>query len=109
LFAVLLVCCVVCLLASILTSRRDASAKLIFFAIVEDGAKLQVLCNFAHYADQAQWTILLSALRPGDVIGVHGYPARSNTGELSIVPREVLLLAPCLHMIPHKLLEVETR
>lgn len=89
--------------------RRDASAKLIFFAIVEDGAKLQVLCNFAHYADQEKWNTVLSALRPGDVIGVHGYPARSNTGELSIVPREVVILAPCLHMIPHKLIEIETR
>jgi lysyl-tRNA synthetase class 2 len=39
-------------------------------------------------------------LRKGDVIGVRGHPGKSKNGELSIFPQEVVLLAPCLHMLP---------
>lgn len=38
----------------------------------------------------------------GDVIGINGFPSRTKRGELSIVPKMVTLLAPCLHMMPHK-------
>ena len=41
-------------------------------------------------------------LRRGDIIGVTGYPGKSKTGELSIFPTKVVLLAPCLHMLPSK-------
>lgn len=44
-------------------------------------------------------------LRRGDVIGITGYPGRTNpknkeTGELSIFATQVTLLSPCLHMLP---------
>ena len=39
-------------------------------------------------------------LRRGDIIGVEGAPAKSKKGELSIIPRRVQLLSPCLHMLP---------
>lgn len=44
-------------------------------------------------------------LRRGDVIGIVGFPGRTNpknraVGELSIFAREVVLLTPCLHMMP---------
>lgn len=48
-------------------------------------------------------------LRRGDVIGIVGYPGRTNPqskqaegkeGELSIFATEVKLLSPCLHMLP---------
>jgi len=35
-------------------------------------------------------------LRRGDIIGVIGYPGRSKRGELSIFPREVVILSPCM-------------
>jgi len=92
-----------------ITTRRDQSSKLIFFDITEEGSKLQVLTNFNFYEDKGKWEILMSSLRPGDVIGVHGFPSRSKTNELSIVPKEIIILAPCLHMIPNKLTEIETR
>jgi len=38
----------------------------------------------------------------GDVIGITGRPTRTKRGELSILPSMVTLLAPCLHMLPHK-------
>lgn len=43
---------------------------------------------------------ICGVLRRGDVIGVRGFPTRSKTGELSIVPKEIKLLSPCLHMLP---------
>lgn len=44
-------------------------------------------------------------LRRGDIVGIVGFPGRSNPknrpdGELSIFATEVVLLAPCLHAIP---------
>jgi len=89
--------------------RRDSSSKLVFIVIAEIDTKLQVLANFTFYENKEKWAIILTALRPGDVIGVIGFPARSKTGELSIVPKEIIILAPCLHMIPTKLQEIETR
>jgi lysyl-tRNA synthetase class 2 len=29
-------------------------------------------------------------------------PVRTKSGELSIVPTEIQLLAPCLHVLPHQ-------
>lgn len=43
---------------------------------------------------------ITSVFRRGDIIGVTGFPARSNTGELSIIPKKLQLLSPCLHMLP---------
>lgn len=40
-------------------------------------------------------------LRRGDIIGVHGNPGKTKKGELSIIPVEMTLLSPCLHMLPH--------
>jgi lysyl-tRNA synthetase class 2 len=39
-------------------------------------------------------------LARGDIVGVIGSPSRSQKGELSISPRKIILLSPCLHMLP---------
>ncbi len=41
-----------------------------------------------------------SMLRRGDIVGVQGSPGKSKKGELSIIPRRIILLSPCLHMLP---------
>ncbi len=41
-----------------------------------------------------------SILRRGDIVGVQGSPGKSKKGELSIIPRRITLLSPCLHMLP---------
>jgi lysyl-tRNA synthetase class 2 len=93
-------------------SIRASGAKLIFYDIrtAADtrsiGIQLQVVC-------QAQWAKKDGVpfekqhlnLRRGDVIGITGYPGRTNpknkeTGELSIFATQVQLLSPCLHMLP---------
>uniref|UniRef100_A0A8C5PKN5 Lysine--tRNA ligase n=1 Tax=Leptobrachium leishanense TaxID=445787 RepID=A0A8C5PKN5_9ANUR len=45
-------------------------------------------------------------------IGVRGNPGKTKKGERSIIPHEMTLLSPCLHMLPHLhfgLKEKETR
>lgn len=34
------------------------------------------------------------------MIGVTGFAGKSKKGELSVFPSEIVLLAPCLHMLP---------
>lgn len=41
-----------------------------------------------------------SLLRRGDIVGVRGVPGKSKKGELSIFPKEVTLLSPCLRTLP---------
>ena len=40
--------------------------------------------------------------RRGDIVGVSGFVGKSKRGELSIFPKGLTLLAPCLHMLPGK-------
>ena len=44
-------------------------------------------------------------------VAVQGYPKKTNVGELSVVPTEIRLLAPCYHSIPayHGLKDVDNR
>jgi lysyl-tRNA synthetase class 2 len=39
-------------------------------------------------------------LRRGDIVGVKGFPGKTNKGELSIFPSSITLLAPNLRMLP---------
>jgi lysyl-tRNA synthetase class 2 len=38
--------------------------------------------------------------RRGDIVGVTGFPMRTKKGELSIAPRDMVLLSPNLHQLP---------
>lgn len=47
---------------------------------------------------------LHNSVKRGDLVGVKGFPGKSKRGELSVFPQSLLVLAPCLHMIPkHRL------
>lgn len=64
------------------------------------------------YQSEEGFTQINDILRRGDIVGACGYPTRSKvikkerfcnlckTGELSLVPKELKLLSPCLHMLP---------
>jgi len=41
-------------------------------------------------------------LRRGDIVGLVGYPGKAKRGELSIIPQKIVLLSPCLHMLPRQ-------
>lgn len=94
-------------------SFRTQGKSLIFYSVVQEGQKLQVLANKNNYTDTEYSFEEANALfKRGDIIGITGKPCRSNTGELSVSPIRLQLLSPCLHMLPSAqtgLKDMETR
>jgi len=73
--------------------------------------KLQILCERMYLEPdmEAKFGALNKTVKVGDVIGIVGFPGKSNRGELSIVPRELKILAPCLHTLPEELIDPNIR
>jgi len=80
---------------------RESGAKLIFYDVRGEGVKLQVMATANAYKSEEQYAVDTAKLRRGDIVGIVGNPGRTKKGELSIIPSELVLLAPCLHMLPH--------
>ncbi|ALC49789.1 Aats-lys [Drosophila busckii] len=80
---------------------RASGAKLIFYDLRGEGVKLQVMASAKGYKSEADFEADTAKLRRGDIIGVNGHPGKTKKGELSIMPTELKLLSPCLHMLPH--------
>ena len=75
--------------------------KLYFYDIRGDGAKVQVMSDLKSYAaGEEAFKDIHHTIRRGDVIGIRGNPGKSKNGEFSIFPTEIVLLSPCLHMLP---------
>ncbi|KAL4753878.1 hypothetical protein BDW72DRAFT_167533 [Aspergillus terricola var. indicus] len=86
-------------------TKRSSGAKLIFYDIRAEGVKVQVVCQAQNASSAVSFEDQHEHLRRGDIVGIVGFPGRSNPknrpdGELSIFATEVVLLAPCLHAIP---------
>lgn len=91
---------------------RTSGSKLVFYQVQAWGEKVQVLCQAQAWQGKMPFDQLHQLLRRGDVIGIVGYPGKTNPktrkegvsdeehGELSIFATDVLLLAPCLHLLP---------
>lgn len=78
---------------------------MIFYDVRAEGVKVQVVCQAQNVKSETPFETQHENLRRGDIIGVVGFPGRSNPknrpdGELSIFASEIVLLAPCLHTIP---------
>lgn len=82
------------------TNIRKQGKNLIFYDIVGDGKRLQIICNIKDHKEGSSFEESHSVFRRGDIIGVVGRAGRSNTNELSLAPSEIKLLSPCLHMLP---------
>ncbi|KAM0733005.1 Lysine--tRNA ligase [Formica fusca] len=82
-------------------SIREAGSKLIFYDLRGEGVKLQVLANAKLYISEDDFMRDTAKIKRGDIIGIVGTPARSKAGEFSIIPISIILLSPCLHMLPH--------
>lgn len=80
---------------------RESGPKLIFYDLRGEGVKIQVMANAKQYATEESFFADTSKIRRGDIIGVTGSPGKTKKGELSIFPKNVKLLTPCLHMLPH--------
>ncbi|XP_020481422.1 lysine--tRNA ligase isoform X1 [Labrus bergylta] len=82
-------------------AKRESGAKLLFYDLRGEGVKLQVMANSRNYKSEDAFVAINNKLRRGDIIGVRGNPGKTKKGELSIIPIEMTLLSPCLHMLPH--------
>lgn len=59
------------------------------------------MANLKFYENEADFLADCDKVRRGDIVGVKGTALRTKTGELSIRPSKILVLSPCLHMLPH--------
>ncbi|KAF4144100.1 tRNA synthetases class II [Phytophthora infestans] len=100
-------------LAGRVVAIRHASKNLVFVDLQSDGHTVQVLSEVKHFegcSDEAaedteaakkEFKALHESLRRGDIIGVKGFPGKSGKGELSIIPRKLEVLAPCIQPFPN--------
>jgi len=70
-----------------------------------EGTSIQVMCQIDNAKGDVEFEKQHENIQRGDIIGVIGFPGRTNPkkggeGELSIFAREVILLTPCLRMLP---------
>ncbi|CAG9839031.1 unnamed protein product [Diabrotica balteata] len=80
---------------------RESGPKLVFYDLRGEGVKIQVMANARYYEDESKFADDTGKIRRGDIIGIEGVPTKTKKGELSILPKKIKLLAPCLHMLPH--------
>lgn len=80
-------------------SKRVSGTKLRFYDLAADGFRIQIMCNAENHQGD-DFSSVHDKINRGDIIGVRGFVGKSKRGELSIFPREVKLLSPCLHMLP---------
>lgn len=85
-----------------LHAKRAAGSKLIFYDLRGEGVKLQVMADARAHSMEQDFATVHSRIRRGDIVGVEGRPTKTKRGELSIQPMNFVLLAPCLHMLPHR-------
>lgn len=88
-------------LAGRVHAKRESGSKLIFYDLRGEGKKIQVMANARFYPTEEEFRAINDRIRRGDIIGVVGHPGKTKKGELSVVPRSLTLLTPCLHMLPH--------
>ncbi|KAJ3207730.1 Lysine--tRNA ligase [Dinochytrium kinnereticum] len=81
-------------------NMRSSGAKIRFFDLHGEGKKVQVLAQAQYQSPPRSFEEVHGILRRGDIVGVVGFPGKSKLGELSIFPRDVTLLSPCLRMLP---------
>jgi len=80
-------------------NKRTSGSKLMFYDLFADGQRVQVMCQVQYHED-GDFQEAHQNINRGDIMGVRGFVGKSNKGELSVFPKEVKLLATCLHMLP---------
>lgn len=98
-------------IAGRLKSKRSSGAKLVFYDVISDNQKVQIMAQ-ADNASEYDFAAVNGVLRRGDIVGVSGFPGKTKKGELSILPVHFALLSPCLRMLPrdqYGLKDQETR
>lgn len=84
-------------------AKRQLSKKLVFYTILSNGSELQIILSLSNYETGPEMFCSVKALlKRGDIVGITGFVGKSKVGELSIFATNLVLLSPCLHMLPNK-------
>ncbi|KAK9238413.1 hypothetical protein V1525DRAFT_358257 [Lipomyces kononenkoae] len=83
--------------------KRESGSKLKFYDLRAEGLSIQIVCQAQDCT--GDFAAMHEHLNRGDIIGVKGYPGRTQPqrggeGTVSVFAREVVLLSPSLHMLP---------
>ena len=78
------------------------AGKLIFMTLESSGKHVQLMFNISLVVlpDDVTFKEHIKNISRGDIINVFGHPAKTHTGELSILVRRYNILSPCLHEMP---------
>ena len=77
------------------------AGKLVFFVLQGDGANVQVMSSARDYGEGPEaFQNIHKLIRRGDIVGCVGSPGKSKKGELSLFPTKIVMLSPCLRMLP---------
>lgn len=88
---------------------RSSSKKLCFVVLSQEDTELQLMFSFLNAENNNQlsdtekleeFNKKIKMMVRGDIIGAKGFPSRTKTGELSLMPQSFEILTPCLKMIP---------
>jgi len=99
-------------LAGRIHNVRLSGQSLRFYDLHGEGHRVQIMATKQDAKDPEAFASVHDNFRRGDIVGVIGTPARTKKGELSIAPKEMILLAPNLHQLPSEhfgLKDQETR
>mmetsp|Transcript_2617 Transcript_2617/g.2770 ORF Transcript_2617/g.2770 Transcript_2617/m.2770 type:complete len:682 (+) Transcript_2617:69-2114(+) len=80
---------------------KRGQGKLMFYDLHGEGVKIQIMSDMSSYeGGEEAFRNIHGLIKRGDLVGVTGNPGKSKKGELSIFPKSIQLLSPCLHMLP---------
>ena len=80
--------------------KRASGKKLYFYTMLVNDVNFQIMSDLKSFHSEEEFHKVHDLIHRGDIVGVKGYIAKTKKGELSIVPSDIKILAPCLHMLP---------
>ena len=89
---------------------KRGQGKIVFVVLRDPSADIQLFCRINDMSE-SDWD-LLGRLDLGDIVNVEGIVVRTQRGQLSIAPREIVLLSKAVRPLPekfHGLSDKETR
>ena len=89
---------------------KRGQGKIVFVVLRDPSADIQLFCRINDMSE-SDWD-LLGRLDLGDIVNVEGVVVRTQRGQLSIAPREIMLLSKAVRPLPekfHGLSDKETR
>ena len=85
-------------------SIRTLGKKMCFCTIQSNGYSLQYFASAKEYESEEAFRTIVSQIHRGDIVGATGFvyktKTKEGTGELSIIPKKLVIITPCLKLLP---------